>query len=101
TDDVVWHVPGRSAISGEHKGIEAVLAYFAQRRTMTDASFRVTVRGLSTIGNRVVQLAGGSAMRDGRSVHWETVGVFRVAGARIAECWLIPFDLYEFDAIWG
>jgi limonene-1,2-epoxide hydrolase len=101
TADVVWHVPGRSRISGEHRGIDAVLSYFDARRTMTDHTFKVTVHGLSLIGDRVVQLAGGRALRGGREVGWETVGVFRVEGDRIAECWLIPFDLYGFDEIWG
>jgi 2'-5' RNA ligase len=101
TDDVVWHVPGRSRISGEHRGIDAVLAYFETRRTMTDHTFEVTVHALSLVGDRVVQLAGGRAFRDGRQLNWETVGVFRVEGDRIAECWLVPFDLYGFDEIWG
>ena len=101
TEDVVWHVPGRSQISGEHRGIDAVLAYFHRRRTMTDHSFRVTVHGLSVVGDRVVQLAGGRALRGGRERGWETVGVFRVDGDRIAECWLVPFDQYAFDEIWG
>ena len=100
TENVVWHVPGRSRISGEHRGIDAVLAYFDRRRTMTDLTFGVTVHGLSVIGDRVVQLAGGRAVRDGRELDWETVGVFRVEGDRIAECWLVPFDLYAFDEIW-
>jgi 2'-5' RNA ligase len=100
-DDVVWHVPGSSRISGEHRGIDAVLAYFDRRRTMTDHSFRVIVHGLSLIGDRVVQLAGGHAVRDGRELEWETVGVFRVEGDRIAECWLLPFDPDAFDTIWG
>ncbi len=99
-EGVVWHVPGRSRISGEHRGIDAVLAYFDRRRTMTDHSFEVTVHGLSLIGDRVVQLAGGRAVRDGRELGWETVGVFRVEGDRIAECWLVPFDLYAFDEVW-
>jgi len=28
------------------------------------------------------------------------VGVFRGGGDRVAECWLVPFDLYAFDEIW-
>jgi ketosteroid isomerase-like protein len=100
SQDVVWHVPGHSAIAGEHRGIDAVLAYFAKRRAMTDATFRVTVHGTALIGDRVVQLAGGRAERDGETVVWETAGVFRVAGGLIAECWLVPFDLYAFDQIW-
>jgi 2'-5' RNA ligase len=100
-EDVVWHVPGTSAIAGEHRGIEAVLAYMDARRRIIDGTFRVTVHGAAMIAGRVVQLAGGVAVRDGRDVAWETVGVFRVVGGRIAECWLVPFDQAAFDAIWS
>jgi ketosteroid isomerase-like protein len=101
SEDVVWHVPGASAIAGEHRGVEAVLAYMDARRRIMDGTFRVTVHGASVIAGRVVQLAGGTALRDGREVTWETVGVFRVSGGRIAECWLVPFDQAAFDAIWS
>jgi 2'-5' RNA ligase len=98
---VVWHVPGASAIAGEHRGVEAVLEYFDTRRRMTDSTFRVTVHGMAMIAGRVVQLAGGTAVRSGQEVSWETVGVFRVANGRIAECWLVPFDQAVFDSIWS
>jgi hypothetical protein len=78
-----------------------VLAYFDLRRRLTDRSFRLTVHGAALIGDRVVQLAGGHAVRDDRSLAWETIGVFRVADGRIAECWLVPFDQYAFDQIWA
>jgi RNA 2',3'-cyclic 3'-phosphodiesterase len=100
-EDVVWHVPGASPIAGSHRGIEAVLAYMDLRRRMMDLTFRVDVHGAAIIAGRVVQLAGGRAVRDGHEVTWETVGVFRVAGGRIAECWLIPFDQAAFDRIWS
>ena len=100
TEDAVWHVPGRSAVAGDHRGVEAVLSYFERRRAMTDETFRIQVHGVQLIGDRIVQLAGGTAVRDGSPVRWETVGVFRVSDGRIAECWLVPFDLYEFDEIW-
>jgi 2'-5' RNA ligase len=100
-DEVVWHVPGRSAIAGEHRGANAVLDYLRRRAAMTDATFRVTVHGVSVIGDQVVQLAGGRAERDGRVLSWETVGIFRVRTGRIAECRLVPFDLYAFDEIWS
>ena len=101
TDDVVWHVPGASAIAGEHRGVEAVSEYFRRRRDMLDGTFRVEVHGAALIADRVVQLAGGRALREGGEVSWETVGVFRVAGGRIAECWLVPFDQAVFDRIWS
>jgi RNA 2',3'-cyclic 3'-phosphodiesterase len=100
-EEVVWHVPGRSRIAGEHRGVDTVLAYLELRSRMTDATFRVVVHGMALIAGRVVQLAGGRAVRDGREVSWETVGVFRVAGGRVAECRLVPFDQEAFDEIWG
>jgi hypothetical protein len=101
TPDVIWHVPGRSLIAGEHRGVDAVLAYFDLRRRLTDETFRVTVHEIVAAGERVIQLAGGHAERGGVPVSWETVGIFRVAGGRIAECRLIPFDLYGFDEVWS
>jgi 2'-5' RNA ligase len=100
-DEVVWHVPGANAVAGEHRGVEAVLAYMNARRRIMDGTFRVVVHGAAVIAGRVVQLAGGHAVRDGREVAWETVGVFRVSEGRIAECWLVPFDQAVFDAIWS
>ena len=101
SDDVVWHVPGASAIAGEHRGVEAVVAYMDARRRIMDGTFRVNVHGAAVIAGRVVQLAGGVAVRGGTDVAWETIGVFRVAGGRIAECWLLPFDQAAFDRIWS
>jgi hypothetical protein len=48
-----------------------------------------------------VQLADGQLERDGQLRTWQTVGVFRIAGGKIAECWLVPFDQYLFDELWS
>jgi hypothetical protein len=50
---------------------------------------------------RAVQLADGQLERDGQLRTWHTVGVFRIAGGKIAECWLVPFDQYLFDELWS
>ncbi|HEY8637956.1 MAG TPA: hypothetical protein VIL64_01850 [Solirubrobacteraceae bacterium] len=39
--------------------------------------------------------------RADREWEWRTVGVFRIRAGRIAEAWLVPFDLYAFDEAWG
>jgi ketosteroid isomerase-like protein len=101
TDDVVWHVPGRSPIAGDHEGIEAVMAYFERRRALARATFRIHVHDVLSHGELVIQLAGGTADLGGREVAWETVGVFKVRDGRIAEGRLVPFDQYLFDEVWG
>src|SRR5205807_4373610 len=100
-EDIAWHVPGRSPIAGDYRGHEDVLAYFADRRERATATFRVQPRGMLADDERVVHFAGGSAERGGRTWEWETVGVFRIADGKIAECWLLPFDQYAFGEAWS
>ncbi len=100
-DDIAWHVSGRSAIAGDYRGHDQVLGYFAARRKLARASFRVEPHGLLADEHWVVQFATGRLERDGRVSRWQTLGVYRIAQGKIAECWLVPFDQYQFDQIWS
>ena len=100
-EGVAWHVPGRSLLAGDYRGRDAVLRYFVARRELAHATFRIVVRGVLADDERAVIFAGGQVQRDGETCTWETVGVFRIAGEEIAECWVLPYDQYSFDEIWS
>jgi ketosteroid isomerase-like protein len=100
TDDIAWHVPGRSPIAGHYQGKDEVLGYFRTRSEKARGTFRIEIREVLANDQRAVVLAGGRALRDGETLSWETAGVFRIVGGKVAECWLLPFDQYEFDEIW-
>jgi uncharacterized protein len=100
--DIEWHVPGRNAIAGDYRGIDAVMAYFARRRDHAARTFRLHPGDvLVGEGDRVAVLTDGSATIDGRDERWSTVGLYRFAGDRIAACWLLPLDPAAFDRIWA
>jgi len=101
-EDVEWHVPGRNAITGDYRGIDAVLAYFARRRDLAARTFRMQAGDvLVGDGDRVAVLTDGVAEIGGREERWSTVGLYRLAGGRIAGCWLLPLDAAAFDRIWA
>jgi ketosteroid isomerase-like protein len=100
-DDVTWHVPGRSAIAGSYRGRDEVLRYFAARRELARATFRIVVHGVLADDERAVILAGGHVQHDGETSSWQTVSVFRLADGKIAECWVLPYDQSSFDEIWS
>jgi ketosteroid isomerase-like protein len=100
-EDVVWHVPGSSTIAGEHRGVEAVLEYFARRRELAGATMKMHPGAVLADEEVVVQLVDGTARFDGEEVRWRTVGVYRVLEGRIREVWLVPLDLDRFDQIWA
>jgi ketosteroid isomerase-like protein len=101
-EDVEWHVPGRNAIAGDYRGIDAVLAYFARRRDLAARTFRMRPGDvLVGDGDRVAVLTDGVAEIGGREERWSTVGLYRLAAGRIAGCWLLPLDAAAFDRIWA
>jgi uncharacterized protein len=100
--DVEWHVPGANAIAGDYRGIEEVMAYFARRRDHAARSFRMHPGDvLVGEGDRVAVLTDGTATIAGRAERWSTVGLYRLAGERVASCWLLPLDPAAFDRIWN
>lgn len=100
-DDVVWHVPGTSAIAGDHVGAEAVLHYFRLRREIAREALALHPGDAVSSGDIVAQLVDGTVDVDGRKLAWRTVGVYRFDGRRVAEAWLVPGDLEAFDRIWS
>jgi hypothetical protein len=62
---------------------------------------RAARRGILADDQQAAHLADGQLERDGQLRTWPTVGVFRIAGGKIAECWLVPFDQYLFDELWS
>jgi uncharacterized protein len=100
-EGIVWRVPGRSPISGEHRGVDAVLEYFAKRRELANATMKMHPGEVLADEEAVVQLVDGTAHFGGEEVSWRTVGVYRVEGGRICEVWLVPLDLDRFDTIWA
>jgi ketosteroid isomerase-like protein len=102
TGDVEWRVPGRNAIAGHYRGIEAVLGYFARRRDLAARSFRMLPgEVLVGDGEHVAVLTDGVARIGGREERWSTVGLYRLAGGRVAACALLPLDADAFDRIWS
>lgn len=99
--DVSWHIPGRNAIAGEYRGIDAVLAYMTARRQLASATLRLhPVELLVGDGEHMAYLTDGSAVINGIEQRWSTVGLYRVRDELIVACRLLPFDADEFDRIW-
>jgi ketosteroid isomerase-like protein len=99
---IVWTVPGRSPIAGTYRGREEVFGYFARRRDLAGGTFAMTRRDvLAGEGDRIAALTDGVATIGGTEHRWSTVGLYDVAGGRIAACWLLPLDAGAFDAIWS
>lgn len=102
-DDIVWHVPGRSPIAGDHRGVGEVTTYFERRRQLANATMQMHPGEVIAAGDAVAQFVEGIATLNGEQVTWQTFGVYRVdtEHRRIREVWLVPLDGALFDQIWS
>jgi ketosteroid isomerase-like protein len=96
-DGIVWHVGGRSPMSGDYEGKEAVLAYFGRLAQETGGSFRIEIHDLLANDEHVVVLSTASAERQGRSLEGIGVQVFHVRDGKVTESWYHSGDQYADD----
>lgn len=99
--DIVWHVPGRSAISGVYRGRAEVMEYVRRRRERADDTFEVTVHDVLANDRHGLVIASGRTTRHGKTMEWRAHGLYRFQDGQIAECWVLPEDQSVFDEIWS
>lgn len=84
-EDVTWHVPGTSPLSGDFKGHDGVLDFFGRCRELSDGTLDIRADEMLADGERVVVLATVSAERHGQSWSSPEVHVWRVEAGRAVE----------------
>ena len=99
--DIVWHVPGRSPLSGDHRGHAAVRAFFERFMQLSDGTFRLQVDNILAGGNQVVVLCTASARRGTRSWSSAEVHVWTVENGKATAFREYQGDQSEEDEFWG
>ena len=84
--DIVWHVPGRSQISGDHR-VDAVLGYFGQMMELTGGALRVNVHDVVANDEHAVGLHSTHAERAGKTLDDNNTLVFHVRDGKVTEVW--------------
>ncbi len=101
-DDLVLHIPGRSAHAGTFRGQDAVLAYYT--RLFRDTEGRFEVLGVDDIiagDDHAVTLVRWRIQRGDRSIDVDRVVVYRIVEGRIAEIWVRDWDQYAYDELFA
>ncbi|HEU5003913.1 MAG TPA: nuclear transport factor 2 family protein [Actinomycetota bacterium] len=93
----VWHVAGRSAVSGTVTGVEAILAHFMSLYQASGFSLRQEVHDVVGGDAHTVALIHEHAERDGAVLDIDEVLVAHIEGGRVTEAWAIPGDQHAFD----
>jgi ketosteroid isomerase-like protein len=101
TDDVRWHVPGHTALSGTYEGQTAVFEFFGRVLQLTEGSFRVeplTLLADDHYGAAPVRI---TAHRGDRHLDVMNIQAGRLRDGRVAEFWDTSTDPDAVEAFWA
>ena len=78
--DITWHVPGSSPLSGDYKGHGEVGSFFARVMELSGGTFAIDIQDVLAQQDQVVVLCTVSAERHGQS--WSSPEVHVAGGPR-------------------
>ena len=96
-ENIVWHTPGHNVLSGDHRGRESVLAFFAKSVQIALPEF--DIHDVVGSEDHVVALLTVRWRRNdnGESFEDHGVTVFHVADEQALEVWNLQEHQSEFD----
>jgi uncharacterized protein len=100
-DDAVFHEPGRNPVSGDHQGIDQILAFFGLLAERSGGTFRVTLHDAVANDEHAVGLHVAEGEREGRRLHSLQTVVLHVRDGRITEAWAHHYDQHATDEFWA
>jgi ketosteroid isomerase-like protein len=99
-DDIVWHVGGRSKLSGEYKGKEEVLNLFGRQAQIFSGAPDLELHEVLANDEHAIAIGTARAQDpDGGTVEWKFANVFHVKDGKATEVWGLADETSETDAL--
>ncbi|WP_030264304.1 nuclear transport factor 2 family protein [Streptomyces sp. NRRL B-24484] len=100
--DVTHHVPGTHMLSGDHKGLNAVLDFYQRLGAETAGSFKVELQHLFVDGRgHVMSVHRATAARGGKQLDAMGGIMFRIIGEKVTDLDECAEDLSIADEFWS
>lgn len=101
-DDAVWHVPGSMALSGAHRGRDAIVEFLRGTAELTGGTYRVELLWTVADDEHLVALYRARGERaDGRELDVEQALLVELEDDRWKIVRAQPLDQPAFDAFWN
>lgn len=99
-DDLLIHIPGRSALAGQRLGKEAAVGYIENiRKRYPDGGIELEVIDMLASEERVVLLVRERFHGDGPPVEIRRANVYRVLDGKVVEVSIFEADQYVVDEL--
>jgi uncharacterized protein (TIGR02246 family) len=99
--DAEWVVPGRSVMSGTHRGREAIFRFLGRLPKETDGTYGSRLVDVLASDTRAAALYRATGARNGNALDLDQVLLFRIEDGLVREVLALPSDPAVFDAFWS
>jgi len=99
--NVVQSQPGNNQTSGEHNGVDNVMALYGKLFELSDGTFSVDLKSVKTQGDKVVSVHRATGKREGKTLDADETIDFTFSGDKISRLDLTSADQAAEDAFWG
>jgi ketosteroid isomerase-like protein len=101
-DDAVWHVPGSMALSGAHRGRDAIIQFLRRTAELTGGTYRVELLWTVADDDHLVAVYRAQGERpEGRVLDIEQALLVELEEGRWKVVRAQPLDQPAFDAFWN
>lgn len=90
-DDITWHAPGTSVLSGEYHGKDEVFGLFGRLLELTQGTFHQEIHAVLADDDHVVVLTTGGQDKP-RPFSGQQVFIWHVQDGKAVDCWAIQAD---------
>ena len=99
--DIVWHVPGRSELAGDYRGVDAVIGYFVQLFERSGGTFKAELVECGEIKANLVACLVRLTWDMPAALDARSVILFQRRDGRTTEVWNFAEDQYAMDEASG
>ena len=101
-EDAVWHVPGASAMAGDYRGRDEIIAFLRRTAELTGGTYRVELLWVVADDEHTVAVYRAQGEReDGRTLDIEQALLIELRDGLWTDIRAQPLDQAAFDAFWA
>jgi ketosteroid isomerase-like protein len=100
-DSMTFQVPGKSKLAGKYTKANFISDFMAKLVELSGGSFQLEVHDILASDVHAAVLATEKLQRDGKSIEYRLVQVWRFEQGKPVAWYEYPRDLYQYDAAWG
>ena len=101
-NDAVWHVGGKSQITGDYKGKSEILEFFMRFGQLTEGTYKADIHDVLANEEHTIVLGTETATRNGKQHKARFVDVIHPdSDGNVKEFWRFFEDQAKVDAFYG